>query len=760
MTVLIPCCHLLLLLVSCLTLPTTADTRDSGACTVTADIAVFGGTVCGVTATVGAHRSSSADATVAWIVSGQRLGGMTSGGLGGLDAGMPFGGIAKELIGPLGANFEPHVAEAAVEALLASATNDSSSSSSSGSGSTSPRTALHRHAGDLLSVATDGAAPRRIVSATFSSGLVVCAKTWVDCSYEGDLLRLSGTRFALGREAAADFNESMAGRDDGAAAAPAATPSFFAPGVSPWVDDGRNSTLLPSIVEVLGDGLAGSGDSWVQSYCFRLCLTNNASNRVPIAPPADYDRAELELLRRELDWATHAGNMTLAMSDLFLLRHLPHQKLDLNSGQFSEATVSPVSRRHGGYFPFSTDAPGLQHDWPLGNATARAAVFAAHERQHRALLHFLGTDAQLRSWQPALVAEVGSFGLAADEFTESGHWPPQLYVRESIRMRGARVLTQADVLSPTGAPTPREPRSVGTSKWGIDVHAVKRVAVKPQPPGEDGSGGGGGWRVANAGGRDTARDRGAWGTTRLIEVPYEALVPAPDDTDNLLVPVCISATHVAQSTYRLEPQYAVFGHSAGAAAALAVGRDGAGNGSVHGVDVRGELQPLLASQGQILHGSPAPGPSPPPPPPYAPLALGNCTGGGGGGGGAAAKPSKWSYSAALRTVTTAGGRCASVLGYSSAAGAQAVAAACHTADKAPSHQNQEFEAINAGAQGVGGVQLRNVHSGLCLGRGSSAAAAEVAQVPCAQSGTVWQLATDAAAAAVWELLDGRGTCVY
>ena len=119
-----------------------------------------------------------------------------------------------------------------------------------------------------------------------------------------------------------------------------------------------------------------------------------------------------------------------------LLRHLPHQKLDLNSGQFSEATVSPVSRRHGGYFPFSTDAPGLQHDWPLGNATARAAVFAAHERQHRALLHFLGTDAQLRSWQPALVAEVGSFGLAADEFTESGHWPPQLYLREARRMVG------------------------------------------------------------------------------------------------------------------------------------------------------------------------------------------------------------------------------------------------------------------------------------------------------------------------------------
>eukprot|EP00656_Telonema_subtile_P035094 TRINITY_DN39099_c0_g1_i1.p1 TRINITY_DN39099_c0_g1~~TRINITY_DN39099_c0_g1_i1.p1 ORF type:complete len:223 (+),score=42.98 TRINITY_DN39099_c0_g1_i1:294-962(+) len=209
---------------------------------------------------------------------------MTSGGLGGMDAGMPIGGLAKELFEPLGANFEPHTAELAVERLLET-TNVS----------------LHRSAGELVSVQAEGAQPRRIKSARFSSGLVICAEVWVDCSYEGDLLRLSGTKFKLGRESSAEYNESMAGSDDNQAAAAAATPSFFAPSVSPWVDD-TNSTLLPTIVEVL-NGTAGASDDLVMSYCFRVCLTNNASNSpVRFTAPRGYTRAALELLRRELLW--------------------------------------------------------------------------------------------------------------------------------------------------------------------------------------------------------------------------------------------------------------------------------------------------------------------------------------------------------------------------------------------------------------------------------------------------------------------------
>ena len=473
------------------------------------DIVVYGGTVCGVTATVAAHRTDPA-LKIVWLVNGTRLGGMTSGGLGGLDAGMPIGGLAKELIAQLTHNFEPHVAEAAVESLLGTAN--------------SSQVRLHRSVGEIVRVATRGTAPRTIASISLASGLTVCGSHFIDCSYEGDLLRLSGTRYAVGRESRSEYNESMAGRDDRnvSITADAATPSFFAPSVSPWVD-ATNTTLLPTVVEVL-DAEGGSADDWPMSYCFRLCLTNNASNRVVVAPPAGYDRAEVELLRRELDWATHVANMTLGMDDLFLIRHLPNAKIDLNSGQFSEpSSLYPDSHRHGGYFPFSTDAPGLQRGWPLGNRTtraqarcccspfhlasvrcqhnlvvhlARAQIFAAHERQHRALLHFLGTDAELATWQPALVQEVASWGLAADEFLDSDHWPVQLYVRESIRLRGPRVLTQArrpntdldaalraprarsrpeahspapqhDIVGPGKGP--REPTSVGTSKWGVDV---------------------------------------------------------------------------------------------------------------------------------------------------------------------------------------------------------------------------------------------------------------------------------------------------
>ena len=162
-------------------LPITVTLASSGAlggaaCSSTVDIGVFGGTVCGVTAVAGAQRTNSS-LSVGWVVSGSRLGGMTSGGLGGLDSGMPIGGFAAQLITPLGHNFEPHVAEEAVEALL-------EQSNASG------HVTLRRRAGALVSVATAGTAPRRIVSATFEGGWTLCAAQYVDCSYEGDLMRL------------------------------------------------------------------------------------------------------------------------------------------------------------------------------------------------------------------------------------------------------------------------------------------------------------------------------------------------------------------------------------------------------------------------------------------------------------------------------------------------------------------------------------------------------------------------------------------
>ena len=262
-------------------------------CDASADVVVWGGTVCGVTASVAAARGNS---TVLWLVNGSRLGGMTSGGLGGVDLGMIIGGLANELLTPLGRGFEPHVAEEAMQAMVATAGD---------------AVKIHRGTGWLASVSATGLSPRRISSATALDGRTYCGLVFIDCSYEGDLTRLSGTKYTVGRESAVEYNESMAGDDAGSRVGNETDltekASFFAPGVSPWLDS-SNTTLLPTITGVEdATKTGGQGDGKVMAMCFRMCLTNNASNSLPIGPPPGYSTDTLELLRRELISASEHG---------------------------------------------------------------------------------------------------------------------------------------------------------------------------------------------------------------------------------------------------------------------------------------------------------------------------------------------------------------------------------------------------------------------------------------------------------------------
>jgi hypothetical protein len=177
--------------------PASPGLRPLEHCDAAADVVIWGGTVCGVTASVAA---ATGNASVLFIVNGSRLGGMTSGGLGGVDLSMKIGGLADKLLTPLGRGFEPHVAESAMEAMLRQAGH---------------HVAIHRGTGWLTSVSTTGDAPRRIMSVTALNGRTYCGLAFVDCSYEGDLLRLSGTAFTVGRESKDQYNESMAGDDAG-----------------------------------------------------------------------------------------------------------------------------------------------------------------------------------------------------------------------------------------------------------------------------------------------------------------------------------------------------------------------------------------------------------------------------------------------------------------------------------------------------------------------------------------------------------------
>ncbi len=665
-----------------------------------ADVAVLGSTVCGVAACVAAARMN---ASCVLVEPSAHLFGMTSGGLSGVDLRMDLGGIAKEIFGAAHfPNVEPHVLAARLAALLAGA----------GPGGL----ALRASAGALARADCAGGpcaagSGRPLARMAFDGGLSVTARYFLDCSYEGDLLRASGTPWVVGREAAAEFNESLAGVGGGRAWSRQLAAYR---GVSPWAD-ASNTSLLASVAP-LPAAAPGDGDDLVMAMNYRLTLTDNVSNSRPFAAPAGYDPAAMEVVRR---WFATAANAS-SLAQLFLLRKLPGSKLDVNQLAM----------------PMGSDMPFLQRAYPLGNTTVRAAVAAAHEWWTRAAWEFLRTDPAVPA---ALRAEAALWALPLDEFEATGGFPPQLYVRESVRMRGAVVLTQHDVV---GAAVGRSNASVGLSQWCVDVHAEQRVALPPALTGR-------GWEVADVGGVNTCSgDPMPW---QLTEIPLGALTPARGDTPNLLVPVCASMTHIAFATYRLEAQYAVHGQSAAVAAVIALRTGGGGGGggtAVQDVDIRA-LQAELRAQGQLIDAEPGPA--------SGALALAPCAAPPGPG-------QAWFFNASDGSLRADGGAlCASVLAYSKQPGAAIWSAHCHTGD--PSQPaNQAWDLVQApggggGGGGGGGVRVRSRLSGLCVAASAATANATLSQQACDAAGTVWSAPPAAPAPGPWSPAGAPALCV-
>jgi hypothetical protein len=372
------------------------------------------------------------------------------------------------------------------------------------------------------------------------------AAVYVDASYEGDLLARIGARFAIGREARGLHDERWAGRQ------PAYRPGKhnFPVRLSPFADDG---SLLPHIRPPKLDEHGwpseriGEGDGGLQAYQFRLCLTDRPGNRLPLEPPPDYDPAEFELLRRYLAAVdVEARDLLGLVPDL-----LPNGKCDVNSiGPFSLNLLD-----------------GSNRDYLEGD---RAAVRERHLRHAQGLLFWLATEA------PAPIrAEVSRWGPCADEFVDSGGWPHQLYVRDARRLFGEHVLRERDLL--TGA-LPADVVALGS--YNIDIREVERT-----------------WRYLPEYHREPAVFNEGYLSVAVppYGIPYRSLVPARGDCANLLVPLCVSASHVAFGSVRMEPTLMLLGHAAGLAAAQAARRGVA----VQDVDV-GALQAALRDQGQVL----------------------------------------------------------------------------------------------------------------------------------------------------------------
>lgn len=346
--------------------------------------------------------------------------------------------------------------------------------------------------------------------------LAVKGRIFIDASYEGDLAAAAGVTCRIGREGPDAYGESLAGHRYPKAAVP----------VSPWSEPG---VLLPLMTGEHG-GDASGGDGKTMAYSFRLCLTDDPQRRIPIAKPTDYDPAQFELLRRYFA----AYPRTEFPIDLY---PIPRDKVDANNGIAKQISLAMV---------------GAGWEWPTASLQQREEIWRRHRSYHEGLLWFLTNDPAVPQ---GIRKDAGSYGLSRDEFIRFGHWPPVLYIREARRMVGLHVLTQDDVLTNVS-----KPDAIAVASFPIDSHDCQRI------PTEDGTG------FINEGTIFPSHLPGR-AIGRPYQIPYRAIVPTSRECDNLLVPVCLSATHVAFSSVRVEPTWMTLGQSSGIAAALAAQGD-------------------------------------------------------------------------------------------------------------------------------------------------------------------------------------------
>lgn len=517
---------------------------------------IYGGTSAAVIAAVQAKKMGKS----AVIVSPDRhLGGLSSGGLGWTDSGdkAAIGGLSREFYQRVWAHydqadawrwqqreeygnqgqdtpaidhglrtqwiFEPHVAERIFEDFVREFAIPVYRDAW-----------LDRRGG----VKIDGA---RIRSITTLDGATYAGKMFIDATYEGDLMAAAGVAYHVGREAISTYDETFNGVQTGVLHHRHHF-GVLKDGISPYrVEGDSTSGVLPG-VSVAPPGEYGTADHRVQAYCFRLCLTDVAENRVPLPRPDDYDPARYELLLR----VYAAGwNETFGKFD-----PIPNRKTDTNN--------------HG---PFSLDHIGANYDYPEASYERRREIIRDHESYEKGWLYFIANDPRV----PAEAQqEMRRWGLAADEFKDNGNWPHQLYIREARRMIGQFVMTENELLKKK--PTPE---SVGMGSYTIDSHNVQRYIT---PEGY----------VQNEG------DIGVK-TKGPYEIAYGALLPKKQQCENLVVPVCLSSSHIAYGSMRMEPVFMVLAQSAATAAVTALDDDRAVQ------DVSYEtLRARLIADGQVL----------------------------------------------------------------------------------------------------------------------------------------------------------------
>lgn len=503
------------------------------------DLCVYGGTSAGV---VAAYSAAQQGLQVVLVEPTNHIGGMTTGGLGFTDIGnkQVISGVAKQFYRKVGEHygrleqwiFEPSVAEGIMRDYL-----------------DHPNITVmegyrvrecQKNGTRIESIVVE-------VSENPSESKTIEAAYFMDCSYEGDLMARSGVEYTVGREANEQYGETYNGVE-------LMTRHQFPDGIDPYkVKGDPESGLLWGIspAEVAENGTA---DRMVQAYNYRICLTDDPANQIEITRPEGYDSTRYELLLRLME----AQPEKLSLNDYFIWSRMPNNKTDVNN--------------RGG---FSSDMIGMNHNYPEASYDERREIIDAHTEYTKGLLYFIGHDERVPE---ILRKRMLLWGYPKDEYVGNGHWTPQLYVRESRRMVGEYVATQADCEGRTSVED-----GVGMAAYQMDSHNCQRIVIE-----KDGK-----RMVKNEGNVEI-------GGGLPYPISYRSITPKREQCTNLLVPVCLSASHIAYGSIRMEPVFMVLGQSAAVAVALAVEQGGC---DIQQVDSR-EINRIIEENPYMDHSVP------------------------------------------------------------------------------------------------------------------------------------------------------------
>ena len=501
------------------------------------DVCVYGGTSAGV---IAAYAVAKQGKKVLLVEPGYRLGGMTSGGLGQTDIGnkQVVKGLALDFYRRVGATygrleswiFEPSVAERIFKDYISRGNVE----------------VLYGHR--IVDAKKQGASITSINVESvenLAQTKNIAAKVFIDCSYEGDLMARAGVTYVVGREDNKIYGEDHNGVQ-------MQHLHQFVDNVDPYIEKGNPASGLLWGISDAALAPTGSGDNMVQAYNYRICLTSDKENMLPIEKPANYDASRYELLLRIIE-----AQKLYALNNYFIISPMPNNKTDINNRG-----------------AFSTDMIGMNHSYPEASYEERAEIIQAHKDYTLGLLWFMANDErvpkQLRDQMLAL-------GLPKDEYVEYGHWTPQLYIREARRLVGEYVATQANCDN-----VAKVDDGVGMAAYTMDSHNCQRVVIIKE----------GKAMVKNEG---NVEIKGGL----PYAVSYRCLTPKREECDNLLVPVCLSASHIAYGSIRMEPVFMLLGQSAAKAACLAID----GGVKVQEVDVT-KIQQMY-EEDPLLDGTPA-----------------------------------------------------------------------------------------------------------------------------------------------------------